>query len=418
MSEFINNSTERKKTLKRLILRLHEGESPDEVKKELVSLLPKIPHNDIVEVEQELIHEGLPEEEIVKLCDIHTLVLEGNIAHPGAQEIPPGHPNSILRGENQKLLEVIERMQGLYTQYTSVPTLDLPQYALELHTELNMLTDVDKHYRKKEYLLFPYLEKHGITGPPKVMWAKHDEVRQMFTSALESVKIMKTMDARTVQQVVDQKLRPLTTAISEMIKKEEEILFPMALDTLTTAEWYEVYQQIPEIGYCLYDPQDTWQPQDIEQAPPRFDTERIQLPSGSFTLEELTVLLNSLPIDITFVDKDDKVKYFSQSKDRIFERTRAILQRDVRLCHPPSSVAVVEQILRDFKSGSASRAPFWIQSGGEFIHIEYFALRDEAGEYLGTVEVSQILTEKRKLKGEQRLLSYRETQEEEKQSEQ
>jgi PAS domain S-box-containing protein len=113
-----------------------------------------------------------------------------------------------------------------------------------------------------------------------------------------------------------------------------------------------------------------------------------------------------MPVDITFVDKNDQVKYFSQGKERIFDRNRAIIGRDVRMCHPPSSVHVVEKILNDFKSGNETTAAFWIQMQGRFIHIEYFALRDPDGNYLGVLEVSQDLTEKRSLQGEQRILSY------------
>ena len=190
--------------------------------------------------------------------------------------------------------------------------------------------------------------------------------------------------------------------------KEEEILFPMTMDKLTDADWYEIYRQTNEIGYCLYDPKITWNPEGIEAvSTARSDENSVQLHSGSFTPEELLAVLNTLPIDITFVDKNDKVKYFSQGKERIFDRNRAILGRDVRMCHPPSSVQVVDQIIGDFKSGKADSTPFWIQMHGKFIHIEYFALRNEAGEYLGTLEVSQELTEKRSLVGEQRLLSYK-----------
>ena len=133
--------------------------------------------------------------------------------------------------------------------------------------------------------------------------------------------------------------------------------------------------------------------------------------------EELLAVLNTLPVDLTFVDRDDKVKYFSQGKERIFDRNRAILGRDVRMCHPPSSVHVVDQIINDFKSGKADSAPFWIQMHGKFIHIEYFALRNEKGEYLGTLEVSQDLAEKRKLNGDQRILSYKKSDTEIKQKE-
>ncbi len=132
----------------------------------------------------------------------------------------------------------------------------------------------------------------------------------------------------------------------------------------------------------------------------------IQLPSGSFTSKEIMAILNTIPADMTFVDKNDKVKYFTQGKERIFARNRAIINRDVRLCHPPGSTHIIERILDDFKSGKASHAPFWIQMKGKFIKIEYFALRDENNEYLGTLEVSQDLTENRKLEGEKRILSY------------
>ncbi len=132
----------------------------------------------------------------------------------------------------------------------------------------------------------------------------------------------------------------------------------------------------------------------------------IQLPSGSFSAKEIMTILNTISADMTFVDKNDKVKYFTQGKHRIFTRSRSIINRDVRLCHPPGSVHIIEKILEDFKSGKASHAPFWIQMKGKFIHIEYHALRDEKGEYLGTLEVSQDLTHLRELEGEQRILSY------------
>ncbi|MBS4061170.1 MAG: DUF438 domain-containing protein, partial [Bacteroidetes bacterium] len=159
----------------------------------------------------------------------------------------------------------------------------------------------------------------------------------------------------------------------------------------------------------LYDPPQNWKPlwaidENINDAQKAGGN--IQLPTGSFTVEELLSILNTLPIDMTFVDKDDKVKYFSQSADRIFQRSRAILNRDVRHCHPPSSAHIVDKIVDDFKTGKASRAPFWINKGGKFVHIEYFALRNENGDYLGTLEVSHDLSGYRALEGEQRILSY------------
>jgi hypothetical protein len=197
--------------------------------------------------------------------------------------------------------------------------------------------------------------------------------------------------------------------VADMIVKEEQILFPMLMDALSDADWHEIQKQSLEIGYCLYDPPVEWVPAEIEAAGPDELQQRggrIQLPTGSFALQDLLAILNTLPVDITFVGSDDKVKYFSQSSERIFQRNRAILNRDVRHCHPPASAHIVDKILEDFKSGRQNQAPFWINMGGRMIHIEYFALRNDDGQYLGTLEVSQDLTGYRALEGEQRILSY------------
>jgi len=239
------------------------------------------------------------------------------------------------------------------------------------------------------------------------MWGKHDEARELLKGALETLAAAKDITADEAKTVIDLVIRPASRAIDEMIDKEEEILFPMTLDKLSDKDWYEIYTQSPEIGFCLYDPTEEWQPEGltVEKEDDR-ERDRINLPSGSLTVEELTALLNTIPFDLTFVDKNDEVRYFTQGKERIFARNRAILGRKVQRCHPPSSVHIVEQILNDFKSGKQDSAAFWINMAGRFIHIEYFALRDKEGNYLGTLEVSQDLTEKRKLEGEQRLLGY------------
>jgi DUF438 domain-containing protein len=278
---------------------------------------------------------------------------------------------------------------------------------MELHRLFNHLMDVDKHYRRKENLLFPFLEKYDITGPPTVMWGKDDEIRGLLRNALESISATNNIAAEEAVAVIDLVLKPAVDGLEEMIYKEEEILFPMCLDTLTELEWYEIYQQSDEIGYCLYDPGDSWRPagEPVLQKKSR-NGGKIQLHTGSFTLEELTAVFSTLPVDITFVDKEDTVRFFSDNKDRIFDRNRAILGRKVQMCHPPSSVHVVQKILDDFRNGREHRAAFWINLHGKFVHIEYFALRGESGDYLGTLEVTQDLTNFRELQGEQRLLTY------------
>lgn len=408
MSELINNAQKRKELLKHMILQLHEGKAPEAVRTQLTRLLGSIPYNDVVEVEQELIAEGLPQEEVLRLCDIHTAALEGILDHSLEKAAPPGHPVDTFKQENQALLKEIDTLNRLYAEMKSVEGQKqiAPLFA-DIHKHFNNLMDVEKHYLRKEYLLFPFLEKHGVTGPPTVMWGKHDETRELLKTALEALGAAEDINAEAAQTVIDIVLRPASQAVEDMIGKEEEILFPMSLDTLEDPEWFEIEQQSIEYGYCLYDPKVKWVPEGIViEAGGREESGKIQLPSGSFNVQELTAILNTIPFDMTFVDQEDSVRYFTQGRERIFARNRAILGRKVQQCHPPSSVDIVEKILNDFKAGREDHAAFWVSLNERFIHIEYFALRREDGAYLGTLEVSQDLTEKRKLEGEQRLLQY------------
>ena len=408
MSELINNSASRKDLLKHMILQLHDGIAPEEVKTRLRELMAKIPYGEVVEVEQELISEGLPQSEVLRLCDLHAEVLEGHIDLSAEKQVPEGHPIHTFKKENRELEKVIAWIDQVYSNADEIiKSAGIQVLINKLRQLFNNLYDVDKHYKRKEYLLFPFLENYGITGPPTVMWGKHDETRVLLKEAIHQLDYYENMLAPEVAEVINIYCKPASKAVNDMIMKEEENLFPMTLDKLTEADWYEIYRQTNEFGYCLYDPKVEWKPEGIEQVDTlHAESGNIQLPSGGFTAPELMAILNSVPFDMTFVDKNDKVKYFTQGKERVFDRNRAILGRDVRLCHPPGSVHVVEEILSDFKSGVRKNAAFWIQMREKFIHIEYFALHDEHGGYLGTLEVSQDLTAKRALTGEQRIISY------------
>ncbi len=407
MSEIINNSQKRKELLKHLILQLHNNEAPDAVRKRLVELLRSIPYNEVVEVEQELISEGLPEEEVLRFCDIHTAVLDGSIDTSGAKTVPPGHPVDTFKHENRELEKYITKAKELFDKRNKLKSEDVKNYLLQLKSIFNSLSDVDKHYKRKEYLLFPYLEKYGITGPPKVMWGKHDETRELLKAAHESLSVT-DISPEEVPTVIMLVLLPAVEAIEGMIMKEEEILLPMSLDTLQDDDWFQIYRETPQFGFTLYDPQIEWKPDNVEVGTVTYlNKDAIQLASGSFTINELETIFRMLPVDITFVDKDDKVKFFSHGTKKIFDRNRSIIGRDVRLCHPPGSVHIVEQIINDFKSGKENVAAFWISSFmNRFVYIEYTALRGKDGEYLGVMEVTQDITDLKKLEGDQRLLSY------------
>ncbi len=407
MDDLNKESQSRKELLKHMILQLHEGVAPEEVRGRLVTLLKSIPYNEVVQVEQELINEGLPEEEVLKFCDIHTQVLDGQIDQAGAREIPVGHPVDTFKKENRELLKLIQTMGRFYEKVKQQQEMDLETYILQLKAFFNNLMDVEKHYLRKENLLFPYLEKYNITGPPKVMWGKHDETRELLKVAREGLDVKGGMDLAELETLVELVLKPASGAVSDMVMKEEEILFPMCMDKLSDEEWYQISQESPEIGYCLYDPEIEWKPEGVEPSPVARTMEgSVQLPTGKLSIPELIAFFGTMPVELTFVDSQDKVRFFSHGKKPIFNRNRAVIGRDVRLCHPPKSVHVVEQVISDFKSGKEERASFWLEMKGLFVHIEYHALRDEFNKYLGTLEVVQDITELRKIEGEQRLLSY------------
>ena len=409
MSEFINNSSQRKELLRHMLVRLHEGESPDLLRNRLIEVLRGIPYNEVVEVEQELINNAiLSEEEILEFCDLHTAVLDGSIDLEGAKEVPAGHPVDTFKQETVALQDEIEKYYSVREQIQTIDDSQVTGFVLQLRTLFNNFSDVDKHYKRKEYLLFPYMEKHLITGPPKVMWGKHDETRAALKAAHEALAA-KISTADELRSVVALLLDPVADMIGGMVMKEEEILLPMCMDTLTEEEWYKIYRETPEFGYTLFDPEDEWEPQGVNVEKVEYSsTDAVVLSSGAFDVDELEAMFLHLPVDITFVDKNDKVRFFSHSPNRVFERNRSIIGRDVRMCHPPGSVHIVEQILDDFKSGRENKAAFWLSNfmGRRFIYIEYIAVRSKDGEYLGVLEVTQDITNLRLLQGDQRLLSY------------
>lgn len=408
MSEIINNSKQRIAELKKLMKEINQGKDVEELKQKLGELMGTVPYGEVVTAEQELIEEGIKAEEILKYCDLHSQALRGNIDLSGAKVAPSGHPIDTFIRENSLILIEINKLEDLFLQIEKKENNEnVDDELLKIKQIFNNLSDIEKHYVRKENLLFPYLEKYEITGPPIVMWGKHDEIRKLMKSAYLLFAQIKSATAEELKSYITIILKPTTEAIKEMIFKEEKILFPMCMDTLNDIEWYEIYKQSDEIGYTLEAPKEKWKPEDIvEESNIQNESGKIKLSTGTFTVKELETMLNTLPIDITFVDKDDKVRYFSQGKDRIFDRNKAILGRQVQFCHPPSSVHIVNKILNDFKSGEQDSAIFWINFGGKYVHIAYYAMRDEEGNYIGTLEVTQDIAGYKAIEGERRILSY------------
>ena len=405
MSEIINNREHRQKVLKEIIRELHEGKTVDEVKEKFDQLIQGVSASEISQMEQNLIMEGLPVEEVQRLCDVHAAVFKGSIEDihkPEAYEMP-GHPVHTFKLENRALERLIDN--SILPALDKFEKDDSSQNRQALLEHLIKLQEIDHHYKRKENNLFPFLENYGITGPPQVMWGVDDEIRAEIK---ESISRIENYDGNAAE--ASDFIRKTVDRVNEMIFKEENILFPMALETLTEDEWLKIAEDSEEIGYTLVRPAGRWQPerQDPEEAMPEqpvVDNKgTIRLETGVFTVEELEAMLNSLPVDITFVDKNNIVKYFSQGKERIFARTKSVIGRSVQNCHPPASVHVVNKIVEDLRSGKKDHEDFWIQKGEDFIHIRYFAVRNADGEYLGTVEFTQNIKPLRELTGEKRLL--------------
>lgn len=409
MSELIDNKAKRIQTLKEIITRLHKGEPPENVKAMLAEIVRQTDSTEIAAMEQELMADGMSVEEVQSMCDLHSEVLRDFIVPAKPLLIPPGHPIDTMRRENEAIVEQVKKMRAVIAE---IAALDDGASAAEplarLRDMFNELMDVEKHYKRKENLLFACLERHGVTGPSKVMWGKDDEVRGMLKELGEALR--EGGDNAGEWKIVSEAVAiPTLAAVEEMVFKEREILMPMSLQTLTEDEWGEIWQQSPEYGWCLVEPAKGYRPP--ESAGPGKvarikGEEALMFPTGSLSYDQLLGIFKTLPVDITFVDDQDRVAFFSEGDKRVFERSKAIIGRKVHHCHPPKSVNMVEQIVGDFRSGRQNVAEFWIQKGGMFVNIRYFAVRDDEGKYLGTLEVTQELSHQRSLEGERRLLQY------------
>jgi len=389
MSEIIDNRAHRVRTLKGIIQHLHSGAAPETVKAQLAEIVRETDYSEIVAMEQQLMAEGMPVEEIQSMCDLHSQVTRDVLVQLPAKPLEPGHPADTFRRENAALRDVLAKMRAA-----------LAANPAEVRQAFNDLMDIEKHYQRKEHAIFPKLEAHGIMGPPKVMWAKDDEVRAK----------LKELGRALNQEGADVagKAEAAMSAVEEMMYKEDRILIPMCLDAFTEDDWGEIWSASPRYGWCLVEPQEGYRPSQavLKKGLALPTAEAITLPTGTLSVEQLIALFSTLPVDITFVDADDRVAFFSEGPDRVFARSRAVIGRKVQYCHPPRSVAVVDQILADFRAGRQNVAEFWINFQGRFVHIRYFPVRNEKGDYLGTLEVTQDATQIRKLEGERRLLQY------------
>ncbi|HRY52985.1 MAG TPA: DUF438 domain-containing protein [Spirochaetia bacterium] len=397
--------------LKSIVDRLAAGTAPAEVKKEFHELIKGADAAEVAALEQSLIEAGTPVEEVQRLCEVHADVFRAGLERGERPDRMPGHPVHSYLAENR---EARRRSRSLaMASWRGIEAMKLASRELK---------PILIHYTRKENQLFPFLERSGFTGPSKVMWGKHDEIRSAFK---ELDAALAAQDAKGSRRLA----RELARKIGMMAFMEERILFPNALKRLSERDWAAVRLGEEAIGFAWIKPGATWDPAIAGSEGPYAHLQAavaaapadsggagagpslgpgtpIPLSVGSIPLEALDRILKALPVDISFVDAEDKLRYYSDAPERVFPRSPGVIGRDVRDCHPHKSVAIVERILASFKAKEKKEARFWIQMGERFILIDYKAIYDEEGRYLGTLETSMDATEIRKLEGQRRLLDW------------
>jgi DUF438 domain-containing protein len=409
--------SEKAQALKSIIQDLHGGMPAEVARARFDEVVRDVSPQEIGAMEEQLIREGTPVEEIQRLCDLHVAVVRGGLDREEPAEAPPGHPVHTYRAANEIITGYANRLGALCAEVEGEGA-PRDEWRLDFRAAVKDLEGLHNHYLRKENELFPMLERHGITGPSKVMWGVHDEIR----AQLGAVRA----DAVDPGPGSPGPAARLAKSVIEMVYKENRILLPLAMETLSEEEWGEVRRGEDELGYAFVGPAAPFPP----SSPPPLRAERVtglrlpivspapgaplppkvdgylDLGTGRLSLEQVDMILRHLPVDLSFVDADGFVRYYSETEERLFPRTPGAIGRHVTNCHPPKSVHMVEEILRALASGERDVAEFWIEMQGKFIHIRYFAVRNPAKEYLGCLEVSQDVTGIRALQGQRRLLEW------------
>ena len=390
---------------------LHAGKTVEEVKPRFEELIQDVEATEIAAMEQKLIEGGVPDTEVKRLCDVHVQVFADALAGHEPISVPAGHPLDTFQRENQALLQVTASLRKV-AEAVGEPPEGAAWARLKgaLADTVERLAEVDKHYLRKENQLFPFLEDHGVEGPSKVMWSIHDDIRDLIKQARQTI-------AEDDAALAVSTCLALAKMVDDMVTKEEQVLHPMAVDTLDDEEWAKIRAGESDIGYAFIEGVPEWPARAAQAeagaagAPAGGAAQSgdgdglLDLKTGGLKLEELNLVLGVLPIDFQYVDEHDRVRFYSEGH-RIFPRSPGVIGRKVQNCHPPQSVHKVQQIIDAFRAGEKGTAEFWIEMQGKFLHIRYFAVRDDGGDYRGVVETVQDVTDIRALEGQRRLLDW------------
>ena len=415
MGSYLNSSPERTKTILDLITGFFSGKSIPELRERFdVELNGEISAGEFAFAEQKIKEKGISSTQLEEKIDELISIFKKSLKKVSLNNLKEGHPLDTFIKENKAITALIA---GLREACEDIDLKDVDhKFWVEAYAKL---WQISTHYVRKENQLFPYLEKKGFDTPSTVMWSLDDNIRNAIKSnrtLLENKKYEELFEAQET----------LLGAIEEMIFKEDKILWPTSLELISLDEWVKIRQGEDEVGYCLIEPPPAWhtnrnhpvhQEQVVENVHPvpfMADSNKsrsliggINLDVGTLTPEQINLMFKHMPFDVTYVNEFDEVLYYNKGDKRVFPRSPGIIGRQVKYCHPPKSVHIVEKIIAAFKRGEKDEANFWVDFGGKLIYIQYFAVRDDTGSYKGVLEITYDTTTVRSLEGEKRLLDWK-----------
>ena len=386
--------SERVEQLKGFLKRLGTGEELGAVREDFVSQFAHVEASEIMKAEQGLMREGTPLAEVQQLCDLHSALFHGSTIHEQmdaehakveavleAQEKSQsvvtlvetvGHPLNRLTEENKALDALIEAFKVKVANKTA--TVD----------DVNEIRQVSIHYAKKGDLLYPHLKvAYDISGPSMVMWTVDGDIRDGFGRLAR---------AKSIDDAWYEEFDGLLTRAQEMIYKEQNILFPICAENFSAEEWYQIYKDTEQYEEIFGVERVAWAEAEsalaAKAAPTSGDSNTIALIGGSLTLEQLDAMLNTMPMEITFVDHVDINRYFNDG-EKVFKRPTTAIGRDVFSCHPPKVEPIVRGIIESFRNGERDNVAVWLEKVGRPFYVNYMAVRDQNNNYLGTLELVQ-----------------------------
>lgn len=423
----IMDSRRKIELVKEVLKSIHKGEDVNVLKEKFRSVLSKISPFEIPFIEQELVKEGISVNDILKLCDLHVELFREFLEARELKGVPKGHPLDLLMRENEWILKRAEALSLYSNAILNAKNLENALKNIETLKKIVLdLKNIRLHYRKVQMLIFPYLERRGINAVPRVLWGREDRVIVKIREILEFLNGREIKSLDEAKEVANETLN-LAREVSELVFRENKILYPAVWALFSEGEWATIHDVGAKMGY-LVDIVGDWKPEakpiypyEIDEAvvtkeqmeklpeeirriiaskglePDRYrirEKSDIDLNTGFLNVEEIKALFSSLPLEITYANRDDRVKFFTSSRiGKGFVRTKTIIGRRVGYCHPPRLEAFVMKVVRDLKETGRDYRVFWTKQGDRIIRVMIVAVKDEKGNYLGVAEIVEDMTD-------------------------